>query len=268
MEGRTTDNLAAAGEVSSKVKVRHVLQKEAPLSNKLKLPDLEKLTQVHKAIKLLFKHMSVPSLRLAGRLKSFLPAWQILTQDRQILLIVEGFEKPVSSEPMQEKLPIPMKTTLEQTELIDKEVLEMLQKGAISKVQSVQGQFLSNIFLVTKKDGGFRPVINLKALNKFVPYEHFKMEGLHFLRDILQQGDYMCKIDLKDAYFGIPLAQKSQKYVRFSWKNNLYEFKCLCFGLGPAPRIFTKLLKIPIAVLRRLNIRVVIIFLNTCRHFS
>ena len=85
---------------------------------------LNGLTQVHKAIKLLFKHMSVPSLRLEGRLKSFLPPWQILTQDRQILSIVEGFEIPLSSKPMQEKLPISMKTTLEQTELIDKEVLQ------------------------------------------------------------------------------------------------------------------------------------------------
>ena len=39
---------------------------------------------------------------------------------------------------------------------------------------------------------------------------------------------------------------------------NLYEFLCLCFGLGPAPRIFPKLLKVPIALLRRLNICLVI----------
>ena len=32
------------------------------------------------------------------------------------------------------------------------------------------------------------------------------------------------------------------------------KFLCLCFGLDPAPRIFTKLLKIPFSVLRRLNI--------------
>ena len=37
-----------------------------------------------------------------------------------------------------------------------------------------------------------------------------------------------------------------------------YEFLCLHFGLGPAPRIFTKLLKIPIAVLRLIQIRIII----------
>ena len=87
---------------------------------------------------------------------------------------------------------------------------------------------------------------------------HFKMEGLHLLRDLLKVGDYMCKIDLKDAYFCVPIHTSQRKYIRFQWEGQLYEFLCLCFGLGPAPRIFTKLLKIPIAVLRRINIRLII----------
>ena len=36
---------------------------------------------------------------------------------------------------------------------------------------------------------------------------------------------------------------------------NLHEFLCLCFSLGPASRIFTKILKIPIAILCDINIR-------------
>ena len=48
--------------------------------------------------------------------------------------------------------------------------------------------FLSNIFLIYKKDGGQRPVINLKALNQFVNTEHFKMEGIHTVKDLLGQG--------------------------------------------------------------------------------
>ena len=68
----------------------------------------------------------------------------------------------------------------------------------------------------------------------------------------------MCKLDMKDAYFSVPLHQSSRNYARFSLSGNLYEFPCLCFGLGPAPRIFTKLLKIPVSVLRRITIRMVI----------
>ena len=119
-------------------------------------------------------------------------------------------------------------------------------------------QFLSNILLVKKKDGGNRPCINLKALTKFIPYKHFKMKRLHCLKYLLEENDFLCKIDLKDAYFSVPLCMSSRKFVRFAWLGNLYEFLCLCFGLGPAPRIFSKLLKVPITLMRRLNIHLVI----------
>ena len=68
----------------------------------------------------------------------------------------------------------------------------------------------------------------------------------------------MIKIDLKDAYFGIPPDKSSRKYIRFQWEGNLYEFLYLYFGLGPATLIFTKLLKILIALLRRIDVRIII----------
>ena len=98
----------------------------------------------------------------------------------------------------------------------------MLEKQEIKLVQPSKDQFLSSLFLVTKKDAGYRPVINLKKLNRYIPYEHFKMEGIFLLKQVLQKNDYMCKIDLKDAYFAVPLHSSSQKYIRFKWKGNLY----------------------------------------------
>ena len=58
---------------------------------------------------------------------------------------------------------------------INLEINEMLRKGAIQQVESEPGDFLSNLFLVNKKDGGHRPEINLKFLNSFMLYRHFKM---------------------------------------------------------------------------------------------
>ena len=53
-------------------------------------------------------------------------------------------------------------------------------KKAIEETQKFG--FISSIFTISKKSGGFRPVVNLKALNKFVVYNHFKMEGLPTLK--------------------------------------------------------------------------------------
>ena len=80
------------------------------------------------------------------------------------------------------------------------------------------------------------------------------------MKYLLEKIDFLCKIDQKDTYFSVPLCMSSRKFVRFAWLGNLYDFLCLCFGLGTAPRIFSKLLKVPIAVLRRLNIHLAMYF--------
>ena len=74
----------------------------------------------------------------------------------------------------------------------------------------------------SKKNGGNRPVINFKKLDKLIPYQHLKMNGLHYLRYMLQQGDYMCKLDMKNAYFSVPLRRNSRDKVRFQWSGTLY----------------------------------------------
>ena len=91
-----------------------------------------------------------------------------------------------------------------------------------------------------------------------IPYSHFKMKGLNLLKNLLRGNNFTCKMDLKDAYLCIPLHRNHKKFLRFQWKGYICEFLCLCFGLGPAPRIFIKLLKITIAISRRIQIRIII----------
>ena len=43
------------------------------------------------------------------------------------------------------------------------------------------------------------------------------MEGLQNLKYMLQKGDYMCKLDLKDAHFSVALEKDSRQFVRFCW---------------------------------------------------
>ena len=78
------------------------------------------------------------------------------------------------------------------------------------------------------------------------------------LKDLLKKGDYMVKIDLKDAYLTVPIWQNHQKYLRFLWRDSLLEFACLPFGLASAPRVFTKLLKPVLSILRQRGIRLIV----------
>ena len=71
-------------------------------------------------------------------------------------------------------------------------------------------------------------------------------------------GHWMIKFDLKDVYFSVPVSKQHQPLLSFLHKSVRYQFSCLPFWLGPAPRLFTKLLKPVVALLRRLCLRLII----------
>ena len=50
------------------------------------------------------------------------------------------------------------------------------------------------------------------------------MEGLSQLKHLIQERDWMCKLDLEDEYFSFPLDQIRKKFGRFLWKSTLYQF--------------------------------------------
>jgi len=58
-------------------------------------------------------------------------------------------------------------------------------------------------------------------------------------------------------FFGTPRYTIS-KVCEFSVEEKIYQFLCMCFGLGPAPRLFTKLMKVPISLLRKPNRRLIV----------
>ena len=71
--------------------------------------------------------------------------------------------------------------------------------------------------------------MNLKPLNTFVQKAHFKMEGVHMVKELLRKDDWMVSIDLKDAYLSVPVVPTHRKYLRFKWKDQIHEFQCLPF---------------------------------------
>jgi hypothetical protein len=144
-----------------------------------------------------------------------------------------------------------------QFSLCDEEVNALIMKGAVVEAGAEVG-YISMYFLVPKKGpNSRRPIINVKPLNQFLKYRHFKMEGIVTVRHTVRKGVFMTKIDLTDAYFTIPVFQGHRIFLRFRWKNKTYEYTCLPFGLSSSPWVFAKLLRVAVAFFRRLGIRLV-----------
>ena len=194
----------------------------------------------------------------AGRLAHCGHNWAILTNDPWILQSIQGYQLEIACQPFQCTQPPPIQMSPGDQQLVHEEMVKLLTKQAVDRVQPAEGEFVSQIFLVPKKDHTQRPVINLKPLNRFIAKQRFKMEGAHVLKDLLQSGDWMVSIDLKDAYQSVPMWREHRKLLRFRWDGQLYQFQCLPFGLCSAPRTFTKILKPVLALLRQNGIRSVV----------
>ena len=48
----------------------------------------------------------------------------------------------------------------------------------------------------------------------------------------------MAKIDLKDVYFLVPVHRDHQRWLRFHWQDQNYQFCCLPFGLYSASHMY------------------------------
>ena len=111
----------------------------------------------------------------------------------------------------------------------------------IVQSQHEPDEFISPIFLLPKKDGTYRMILNLKRFNQYVAYHHFKMDTLDTVIKLMKPGCYMASIDLRDAYYTVAIHPDHQKYLKFVANGVFYQYTCLPNGLASAPQIFTKL---------------------------
>lgn len=171
----------------------------------------------------------------------------MITDDQSILDTVLGYKIPFVENPNQGPDFQPKSNvSIDDSNYIKGEISRLLNIKAIRKCKPSNDQFVSSIFLVPKSNGEKRLILNLKKLNKFVYVNHFKMEDIRTAIKLITPDSYMVNLDLKEAYFLVPIHDSHTKYLKFSFDGVLYEFLALPFGLCSAPYLFTKLMK-PVA---------------------
>ena len=186
----------------------------------------------------------------AGCITKSISSWQKITSDKEILTSVRGATIEFDTRPFNTTRP-QSTFSVEECATIDNEVAKLLSKNIIETTDHDSYEVISPIFIRPKKDGGHRLILNLKGLNQFVTYHHFKMETLQSVVRLVEKNCSMASLDLKDAYYTVGVNPSHRKYLRSIWKNVLYQFTCLPNGLSSCPRKFTKLLKPPLTELHK-----------------
>ena len=150
-----------------------------------------------------------------GHIARFASEWSKLTLDPWVLsTVIEWFRLEFLSEPVQSFVQPNATMDAQQFECCRQEVTSLIGKGVVVKATQGPG-FTSSIFLIAKRSGGFRPIINLRGLNQFLIHQKFKMEGISTVRHTIREGDWLAKLDLKDAYLTVPVFEGHRKFLRF-----------------------------------------------------
>ena len=193
-----------------------------------------------------------------GRLRYFLPRWEEITGDAFVLSIVRGglfidLEQPLPHGAIRRASP-PLAPLFR--EHISAEISSLLEKGAIERVRDHPHLCLSPIFVVPKRSGKFRMILNMKRINNFIPKEKFRMETLASILPALRPSDLAVSLDLKDAYFHIPIHPDSRDLLGFSFGGQSFRYRAMPFGLRPAPRVFSRVVSAVAAFLRKRGLRI------------
>ena len=147
------------------------------------------------------------------------------------------------------------------TKGFQKEVLlgfipDWLLKGYVREFLVPTPLHFSRMFSVPKGPSDRRPIIDLSPLNTRLKKVKFKMEDLRKVARSLSPGLWAVKLDLKDAYLHLLLAQEIMKFFGFALGERIFAFLVLPFGLSPAPWLFTRVIKPIKKALRRLGVRI------------
>ena len=174
-------------------------------------------------------------LPVAGRLSQFIDHWRLITNDAWVLSVVStGYAFEMVRFPSFNGIRATRETSSGLLVLSD-EVESLLQKRAVVPVPPGQERegYYSTYFLVPKKDGGLRPILNLKLFNHSMVKVKFKMETLQSIIAYMSPGDWLASIDLKDAYFHVPVLPQHRKYLRFHWQGSAMSTRYSSSGCPP-----------------------------------
>lgn len=110
-------------------------------------------------------------------------------------------------------------------------------------IEESKSEYRSRIVPIKKKDGSVRLAIDYRDLNKISNNDAFPMPRIKDILFKLSKARIFSKMDLKRGYYQIPMEENSKRYTAFAFKNKLYQFKMMPFGLVAAPQTFQRLME-------------------------
>ena len=119
---------------------------------------------------------------------------------------------------------------------------DLLYRGVVTRGEATEGA--SPVTCVQKKDGSMRVCIDYTTLNKATRPLSYPLPRIDELAQIIPGGTrYFTNLDLKEAYYSLPLAANSQKCAAIIVHSGVFIPNRCVFGLKNAPMKFQQVME-------------------------
>jgi len=118
-------------------------------------------------------------------------------------------------------------------------IKEMEDHGKIRRSSSPRG---APILFVPKPDGTLRICVDYRGLNSITIKNKYPLPLMSELRSRLGKATMFTKLDLKNGYYLIRMAEGEEWKTAFKSRYSLYEYTVMPFGLCNAPSTFQSMI--------------------------
>ena len=126
---------------------------------------------------------------------------------------------------------------------VSKELDKLVKDDIIERVSDQPTPWISPIVCTPKKDGGTRICIDMRKANMAIQRERHIMPTLDDFKAEVHGSKFFSKVDLRQTYHQLPLAEQSRYITTFTTHEGLFRFKRLNYGTNSAADIFQNVLQ-------------------------
>ncbi|KAA6377263.1 MAG: hypothetical protein EZS28_027211 [Streblomastix strix] len=129
------------------------------------------------------------------------------------------------------------------------QLIKEIQAGIVIETDNIR--IFNPTFLVPKPGGKQRKILDCRYINQLTTLLKFKMEGIEFIKQILEPSDFATTLDLQDAYHHIRVSDQLLPYFGFAFMGKTFAYRGLPFGYRNSPYIFNKTIQLAIRAIRK-----------------
>ena len=205
-----------------------------------------------------------PGAPFCRKLRTRIAWWQLHATPDVVRLITHGVGEGFPSEAFLRSVrPCPSKAkSPSEVEGALKVLEEYREAGAVVPIKAGSAPYLLPWFVVEKiEDSGetkLRLITDARKLNRFLNPTYFRLDNWSSILPHLEPGMFAFKVDLKHAYFHLPLARELSRLVCLEVGGQEFQFVAAPFGLNVLPQLWQNVMKTFLRKWRSVGIQVFI----------